>query len=135
MENALSSLKYCSFQNRTCWIYLNNIFLLFSVLLFWYFLFLLLLFVFSNSISKCSVPVENLKTVQHFPFQTGSSPIWVETVAFCNSSIYIHFQLKWKKCCSQSQIVSFSRIFDISFVNENKISKLWKSGWGRKLIS
>ena len=34
----------------------------------------------------------NLKTLQHF--QSGSSPIWVETLAFCKNSIYINFLLK-----------------------------------------
>ena len=34
----------------------------------------------------------NLKTLQHF--QSGSSPIWVETLAFCKNSIYINFLMK-----------------------------------------
>ena len=63
----------------------------------------------------------NLKTLQHF--QSGSSPIWVETLAFCKNSIYINFLMKkW----------NFLNIF-ISLVR-NMIS-IECTIWGGKLSS
>ena len=84
-----------------------NLFEQYLIVIFCFVVLVFFVVVFSNSISKCSVPVENLKTVQHYPFQTGSSPIWVETVAFCNSSIYIHFQLKWKNVAPKAKLLVF----------------------------
>ena len=76
----------------------------------WFLLLLLLFSLFLFCKYRSCWKLENI-----FPskvgkcFQSGSRPIWVETVAFCNPSIYIHFQIKCKTVAFKAFFKKFLR--------------------------